>query len=325
MPPAARAAKAVSTPTAAAGPSRLTRARAMAKPGPADESGIADALERVLKVSEPAPQQKRKIVVASTSRAGGSKAVKGKEKPVAVMRAPASRVATATTSTGVEPVKPTRTVRPTAPTAGPSTQSSAVGSAKSEKAQPVAGPSRKMPASTASTAPPPSKSTATSTSASATRGIATQTTTSRVQSTARAPLASSKGTPATSVSSKGKDKALPPATLSFPWSDPNSAFSSSQRAVQAMAALNESIRSVSSAIQAGFRHQKPTDEWTVSRVEELVAKAELALQVMWQLDEAGKIGSKGIELDKGAQSLAVRLVQMNTVSKNTGVTIKPHL
>jgi len=104
------------------------------------------------------------------------------------------------------------------------------------------------------------------------------------------------------ASNKGKEKATPDDERS-PWKAER--LSSAERAKAAMQAINDGIKSLNQAVQAGYRHGsgKRIEEWTEQRVMAAVETCEEALRSLRVQEEKGELGSKGIEVERAAQGL----------------------
>ena len=238
---------------------RSTRATRTTKAGAAGKDGdeLAQELSRVLRVSEPEPQQ-----------AGPSR-----------RRIPTTVSTTKQPAASTSAVKEDTAVRRTAGTA----KTPALGSRK------VPTTSRAAPSSSATISKAPTRSTSATTAATKGKQVA------------------------------GEKKSTLEASL--PWLAPDLSYV--DRARGAMGAINETLKSLSGATAAGYKHgpsaqpsSVSTDKtWTEEGVEKAVATCELAIKVLREIAAEGKLGSKVVEVDRAELGLAGKCVLLGMVSR----------
>ncbi|RSH95601.1 hypothetical protein EHS25_000693 [Saitozyma podzolica] len=199
--------------------------------------------------------------------------------------------------------------------------------------QPKAPSKPRIPAST--------KSAASTTTTASTRTAATS---SRTATTAATSRVTSRPTTTTS-SDKGKAKA-PDGSSNMPdWAEEKSPLRTGDRARLAMAALNESLKSLTEAYQAGYRHgqgqgqptksslaKTPTtsgstsgrtadpshpghDQWDAKRVQSVMSMCETALRVLRDMNDKGALGGKGVEVERAAQGFVAKCLHLGMFRK----------
>lgn len=109
---------------------------------------------------------------------------------------------------------------------------------------------------------------------------------------------------------KGKATAQPEA---FPWDA--AGLSSSERAKLAMLAINDCMKSLNSAVQAGYRYKggKLILDWTEDTVMGLVEKCEASLRSLRAQGERGELGSKTVEVERAAQGVVGKCLSLGMV------------
>lgn len=84
-----------------------------------------------------------------------------------------------------------------------------------------------------------------------------------------------------------------------------------------MTAVKTSLASLSLAMKAGVTYGTDEDDWTTERVDGEMAICDVALRTLRQLDEAGKLGDKGIEVEKAGQAVIARAMSLGMVSNRS--------
>ena len=109
-------------------------------------------------------------------------------------------------------------------------------------------------------------------------------------------------TTAQPAADKGKGKAVCP-NQSYPWEE--SELRSAERAKIAMQAINDSLKSLTLAKQAGYRHgaAKRSEDWTEDRVMCSVKTCEAAFRSLRKQEMIGELGNRGIEVERAGQCL----------------------
>ncbi|WVQ78257.1 hypothetical protein IAT38_000341 [Cryptococcus sp. DSM 104549] len=164
----------------------------------------------------------------------------------------------------------------------------------------------------------------------------------KASSSRAAPVAvpSRRAAPASVAAGKGKEKAACSLEGSLPWacSTASTTLKPGERATQAMQAINASIKSLSQAEQSGYRFSAAagaagaakagasstsagtgTDasepQWIDDKVVTVVDTCQIAFRVLRELDEAGHLGSKGVEVEKACQGAVSKCLQIGMTRK----------
>ncbi|GFZ46379.1 hypothetical protein JCM24511_04626 [Saitozyma sp. JCM 24511] len=187
-------------------------------------------------------------------------------------------------------------------------------------------------------------STKSAASTTTTASIRTAATSSRTATTVATSRITSRPTTNTS-SDKGKAKA-PDGSPTLPdWAVEQSPLKPGDRARLAMSALNESLKSLSEAYQAGYRHgqgqgQQPKssstktltasgstsgrtadpshpghDQWDAKRVQSVMSMCETALRVLRDMNDKGQLGGKGVEVERAAQGFVAKCLHLGMFRK----------
>ena len=111
---------------------------------------------------------------------------------------------------------------------------------------------------------------------------------------------------------KGKGKAVH-SNQSYPWEEPE--LSSVERARIATQAVNDSLKIMTLAIHAGYRHgsAKRIEEWTEEKVMCTVKTCEAALKSLRKQEVVGELGDRGVEVERAGQCLVVRCLALAMV------------
>ncbi|WVN89000.1 uncharacterized protein L203_104216 [Cryptococcus depauperatus CBS 7841] len=121
---------------------------------------------------------------------------------------------------------------------------------------------------------------------------------------------------------KGKEKAK--AKESFPWasSTASETLKPADRAVQAMQAVNASIKLLGEAERCGFQYgsqlsaaEKHENEWTDEKIERLTNTCRVGFRVLRELNEDGVLGNKGVEVERSCLGMVTKYLCLGMINK----------
>jgi hypothetical protein len=84
-----------------------------------------------------------------------------------------------------------------------------------------------------------------------------------------------------------------------------------------MGAVKSSLVTLGLAIKAGYQYgvSKPgLEEWTSERMDKEMAVCDTAVRVLREMDRAGLLGDKGVEVEKAGQAVIAKSMAMGMVS-----------